>query len=387
MEIPLVCFSHLRWHFVFQRPQHLMTRFAAERPVFFVEEPIGTDGTPGLDVTTHDGVTIVVPRVPPHLSLRRSIDVQRSLLKNFFDHANVDQTMLWFYTPMALPLAEPLLGRSRVVVFDCMDELTGFQGAPAEMAAAEANLLAIADVVFTGGESLYQAKRSRHANVHCFPSAVDQAHFAQAPYMGEPDDQQLIGRPRVGFCGVIDERMDLALVDAVARRLTDMQFVMIGPVAKIDAASLPRLPNVHYLGPKPYAQLPGYFGGWNVAIMPFAHNAATRYISPTKTPEYLSAGVPVVSTSIADVVRPYGANGFVKIADRPEIFCRAIEASLLPEARHAVVQAQPWIRARSWDRTFTEMLAHIEAAKARRVAAARRTEAVASPLRAAASTA
>ncbi|HEX5071072.1 MAG TPA: glycosyltransferase, partial [Vicinamibacterales bacterium] len=341
--------------FVFQRPQHLMTRFAAQRRVFFVEEPVYDGGQPSLDVSEHDGVQVIVARLPRGLSRAESAEVQRAMLDEFLERRALSRPILWFYTPMALPIARSWTTRSAAIVYDCMDELTGFQGAPAELRDAETELFGIADLVFTGGESLYAAKRHLHPHVHAFPSSVDVEHFAQALRMREPGDQQGIRRPRVGFCGVIDERMDLELVRDVARRMRAYQFVMIGPVAKIDPASLPQEPNIHYLGPRPYADLPAYFSGWNVAIMPFAHNAATRFISPTKTPEYLAAGLPVVSTSIADVVRPYGLNGFVKIADRPESFSRAIDACMGSEGRDAVLQSQTWIRARSWDRTFRQM--------------------------------
>src|SRR5690606_28943889 len=103
---------------------------------------------------------------------------------------------------------------------------------------------------------------------------------------------------RIGYAGVIDERIDLVLLDQVARARPDYQFVMLGPIAKIDPATLPQRGNIHYLGSKKYADLPRYLAGWDVAMMPFALNDATRFISPTKTPEYLAAGRRVVSTAI-----------------------------------------------------------------------------------------
>ena len=356
----LICFSHLRWAFVFQRPQHLMTRFARDRRVFFVEEPIFGGDPPRASVTQADGVYVVVPHLPE--DTRASVDAQhamiRKLLAGVLDGYNVAAPIVWFYTPMALPLLHDL--RPSAVVFDCMDELTGFAHAPAGLRELERALLSRADVVFTGGHALYEAKRGLHPNVHPVPSSVDVAHFASGRAGSTPADQRAIARPRIGFCGVIDERMDIGLLEAVAARKPEWQFVMIGPVVKIDPATLPRYANVHYLGMKSYAELPAYLNGWDVAILPFARNDATRFISPTKTPEYLAAGCPVVSTSIRDVVRPYGEGGLVSIADDPAAFVAAIEYALTPAGRAGVQRAQGLLRTMSWDRTFGEMRTQID---------------------------
>lgn len=352
----LICFSHLRWAFVFQRPQHLMTRFARDRRVFFVEEPVFHEGEAQASVTVADGVHVVVPHLPHAMAATPAghADVIRRLLAGVLDGYNVRSPIAWFYTPMALPLLQNV--RPCAVVFDCMDELSGFAHAPAELRGLERALLGRADVVFTGGHALYEAKKGLHQNVHPFPSSVDVAHFASgARGCATPEDQRALARPRVGFCGVIDERMDIALVDEVARRKPEWQFVMIGPVVKIDPATLPRHPNVHYLGMKSYAELPAYLGGWDVAILPFARNDATRFISPTKTPEYLAAGCPVVSTSIRDVVTPYGDGGMVSIADDPDEFVAAIAHAMTPAGRAGVQRAQTLLRNMSWDRTFNDM--------------------------------
>jgi glycosyltransferase involved in cell wall biosynthesis len=255
--------------------------------------------------------------------------------------------------------------RPRGIVYDCMDELSHFDGAPTPMRAREQELFRHADVVFTGGHSLFEAKRPHHPRVHAFPSSVDTAHFAtaRAP-MPEPEDQRGIAHPRLGFFGVIDERMDLPLVAALAQARPDLQLVMIGPVVKIDPSSLPRCPNIHWLGHKSYEELPRYIAGWQVAIMPFARNRATKFISPTKTLEYLAAGKPVVSTSIRDVVRPYGEQGLVRIADDPSAFAGAVDAAVLErataagEARRAACDAV--LAETSWDRTWARMNALVE---------------------------
>jgi UDP-galactopyranose mutase len=261
--------------------------------------------------------------------------------------------VLWYYTPMALAWSRHL--RAAAVVYDCMDELSAFAGASRDLRAREAELLARADLVMTGGASLYEAKRHGHGAVHLFPSSVDVPHFAGARLpQSDPADQADIPRPRLGYFGVVDERMDLELVAGVAAARPAWQLVMVGPTAKIDEASLPRAANIHYLGRKPYEALPAYLAGWDVALLPFAHNEATRYISPTKTPEYLAAGRPVVSTSIRDVVRPYGERGAVRIADGVEAFVAAAgECLAAPHAGRDIADAL--LRGMSWDATWRSM--------------------------------
>jgi UDP-galactopyranose mutase len=209
--------------------------------------------------------------------------------------------------------------------------------------------------VFTGGHSLYEAKRTQHQNVHVFPSSVDASHFGTARYeLGDPEDQAALPRPRLGFFGVIDERMDLELVARIADARPSYHIVMLGPIVKIDPATLPRRPNIHWLGQKEYRQLPQYLSGWDVAIMPFALNEATRYISPTKTLEYLAAGKPVVSTAIQDVVSPYGEQGAVRIADH-DGFVAAIDAALIEPAAKGRHLADSIVSATSWDATWRGM--------------------------------
>jgi glycosyltransferase involved in cell wall biosynthesis len=262
-----------------------------------------------------------------------------------------------------------------VTVYDAMDELTGFLGASPRLAALESELLERADVVFTGGHSLYEAKRHRHANVHAVPSAVENDHFRAARgRLGDPPDQARLGRPRIGWFGVIDERMDLPLLEAIADLRPDWSFVLIGPVVKIHEAALPRRANIHYLGAKPYQELPAYIAGWDVAIMPFARSAATRYISPTKTLEYLAAGRPVVSTSIRDVVTPYGDEGAVAIADTPQAFVAAIEHALASPSRDWLELVDAILARTSWDATWSRMERLMEEASIRVRAEAERAD-------------
>ncbi len=294
---PLICFSHLRWDFVFQRPQHLMTRFARERRVYFFEEPILCDHHRAYleyHPFSEQNVIALRPRIPHWWDEAARQRALSEMLDMLIATQGGGSPVLWFYTPLMFSFARHV--EAAAVVYDCMDELSAFRFAPPDLKARENELLQRADVVFTGGHSLYEANAARHDNIHPFPSSVDVAHFhqARAETVSEPSDQAKIPHPRLGFYGVIDERMDLGLIASVAAARADWQIVMIGPVVKIDPDALPRGPNIHYLGGKDYSALPAYLAGWDVALLPFAINEATRFISPTKTPEYLAAGRPVV---------------------------------------------------------------------------------------------
>jgi len=368
-EPDLVCFSHLRWDFVYQRPQHLLSRCARTRRVFFVEEPIFDNGSMHLEISQRDcGVWVVVPHLPEGLRSEVALGaVKRDLIDRLFAERGIRDYVLWYYTPMALDCTSHL--SPLVTVYDCMDELSAFKGAPAALREREDELFRRADLVFTGGQSLYEAKCDRHPSVHAFPSSIDREHFARARTpTEEPGDQVMLPRPRLGFFGVIDERLDIELLDAVARARPDWQLVMIGPVVKIDPAILPRRDNLHYLGAKSYAELPSYIAGWDLALLPFARNESTRFISPTKTPEYLAAGRPVVSTSIRDVVRPYGDAGLVRIADTPDEFVRAAEVAMAEDAGPDwLARVDKFLTGNSWDETWGQMSRRInEVAAARR---------------------
>lgn len=353
----ILCFSHLRWNFVYQRPQHLLSRCARDRRVFFFEEPL-FDAPDDPHLTTsvdRSGVVAVVPHLRAAEDATANAAALRSLLHGVMAAEHIRPEVLWYYTPMALAFSDHL--DAPVVVYDCMDELSGFAGAPAGLLDAEQALLARAHVVFTGGRSLWEAKRHRHGNIHAFPSSVDVAHFARARTRtgADPEDQASIPRPRLGFCGVIDERFDRELLAGVAALRPAWQFVVIGPIVKIDPATLPRAANIHYLGPKSYDVLPDYLAGWDVALLPFARNDATRYISPTKTPEYLAAGCPVVSTSIRDVVRPYGELRLAHIADDPAAFVAACDLALREDPHERRRTADALLARTSWDATWAAM--------------------------------
>ena len=357
----IICYSHLRWNFVYQRPQHLLSRFASLFRVFFMEEPVYDRADPFMEIQITDGNLIVLtPHLPDHLSHHQKIEAQQELLQQIYSGYEIADHIAWYYTPMALDIADGLPA-PRLIVYDCMDELSGFQNAPPELVSKEARLMEMADIVFTGGNSLYHAKKHLHRNIHSFPSSIDKEHFGAArTSVIEPADQQQIPHPRLGFFGVIDERLDIALLDAIAKERPEWQIIMIGPTVKVDPSTLPKHANIHYLGSKTYQELPLYLAGWDVALLPFAKNASTRFISPTKTPEYLAGGKPVVSTSIEDVVNPYGINGLVLIADEPGDFIARIQELLnIKQNRRWLQIVDRFLASISWDKTWEGMLHQI----------------------------
>lgn len=361
-ENDIVVLSHLRWDFVFQRPQHLLTRAANARRVFFFEEPIvGAREHRSLEISQREGnIWVVQPHLPDGLPHEETVQALMHLLDDLLSECQIKDYVLWYYTPMARSFTRHL--QPSAIVFDCMDELSLFKHAPKELIENEAELMKTADVVFTGGQSLYEAKKDRHHNIHAFPSSIDYLHFCQARRIAkskhEPDDQKDIAHPRMGFYGVIDERFDIELLRDMADARPDWSFILIGPTAKIDPNDLPKNPNIHYLGPKSYQELPAYLAGWDVAMMPFAKNDSTKFISPTKTPEFLAAAKPVVSTSIQDVVRPYGELGLVKIADEAATFIKAaaqcgMDERALPD--DWLEKVDQFLAKNSWDRTWSRM--------------------------------
>ena len=356
----LICFSHLRWDFVFQRPQHLMSRFAREMTVIFWEEPFEIEKreTAYLQVRQADNfpnVRVVTPHLPEGLSDERREEALKRLLDAHVASC-AHPLVVWYYTPMMLPFSRHL--DTSAVVYDCMDELSKFRFAPECLLDLEQELIERADLVFTGGASLYEAKKDRHSNVHCFPSSVDLKHFAKARReLEQPADQAELEHPRLGFYGVIDERFDIDLLREIADMRPDWSFVMVGPVVMIGEDELPRAANIHYVGGKTYDQLPTYLSGWDVALMPFAMNESTQFISPTKTPEYLAGGKPVVSTPVRDVVRSYGHLEGVHIAHDAEGFVRCCDKALQQsrDGGEWLAEADLVLSATSWETTQARM--------------------------------
>ncbi|MBS1815013.1 MAG: glycosyltransferase family 1 protein [Acidobacteria bacterium] len=352
-KLSVLCFCHLRWDFVYQRPQHLLSRCQSLAQVHLWEDPVfaGVQQPELKQTIATEGVRVLTPLIPHGTN---ADEAQRTLLNNYIQQQGLDSFIAWYYTPMALRFSDHLL--PEIVVYDCMDELSAFQGAPPELIAEEQRLFDHADVVFAGGASLYESKRVRHGNVHLYPSSIDFNHFCAArTIQDEPEDQNAIPHPRIGFYGVLDERLDRDLLREIAALRPDWHFIMIGPVVKIREEDLPRAANIHYLGQKSYRELPQYLATWDVAMLPFARNASTRFISPTKTPEYLAAGKPVVSTPIRDVVNIYGEKGLVLIGETPEEFVSAIDAALQNNNEQWKQTVDTFLSETSWDKTFHGM--------------------------------
>lgn len=352
----LLCFSHLRWNFVYQRPQHLMSRYALRAPVYFIEEPVYDKGWQGLQVSTPaKSLRVITPNLSSDLPVMdRELSVA-VMLQEFIKTNRIGEFISWYYSPMALGYSKSLF--PLLTVYDCMDELSSFKFAPPELKERENLLFQMADVVFTGGHTLFELKKLQHDNVYAFPSSIDKEHFQTARLNHtDPADQREIRHPRFGFYGVLDERLNIELVRDLALARPDWHFVFIGPIIKIEEDALPAAANIHYLGAKDYKELPLYLSGWDVAIMPFALNASTKYISPTKTPEYLAGGKPVISTSISDVVNDYGRFDLVRIADTTQDFIQAGEAILNNDNREEwLAEVDKHLADNSWDKTFNQM--------------------------------
>jgi hypothetical protein len=361
----LIVLSHLRWTWVWQRPQHLVARFARSRSraggsVWFVEEPVQEDVTEPV-IRCADGgsgVTRVWLAVPTNLSGPPTLGFDApiaagygTLLREFLSGQAATEGRpaadVLVYTPMAYDLAAALKpGR---LAYDVMDDLASFLDAPEGIRLRQRRLLADADVVFTGGRSLH-ASISAHRKHRCylFPSGVDTAHYASSMRLRRPHSS-----PVAGYVGVLDERLDLGLIADLARLLPDWTIRMVGPVAKIPPHSLPQAPNLEYPGQVRYEQLPAVMAGFDVALMPFALNEATRSISPTKTPEYLAAGLPVVSTRVPDVVADYG--DVVALADDGGQFAAACRVALRETSADRQRRLAAISGRQEWDRIAADM--------------------------------
>ncbi len=352
----LICLSHLRWDFVYQRPQHLLSRFAKNANVYFYEEHVvHSQQSNYLSVSERaENIFVVVPHLSESVDTSQTEAILTQLFDEFIGGFELDDCLFWYYTPMALKFSSK--HKPRLTVYDCMDELLAFKYADPDIAKFEKKLMAKADLVFTGGHSLYEAKKQYHSNIFPFPSSIDKSHFNSAKEIPEAVDQSSIVGPKIGFFGVIDERFDIDLIAQMAEKKPTWQFILIGPVVKIDPEILPRRNNIHYLGQKSYQELPSYLNGWDVALIPFLLNESTRFISPTKTPEYLAASIPVVSTPIRDVVQPYGVKKLVHIYADCEGFISAIKFELERKDRQQWVEkVEHFLENISWDKTQEDM--------------------------------
>ena len=364
VDRPLIVHSHLRWDFVWQRPQQILSRLAEHRPVLYVEEPVFLDDImhPALEISIpHANVFRAIPKLPGRLSedYERGTAEVRALIQEVISPSGelkrlFDNPVQWFYSPFAAPA---MLGafNETAVVYDCMDELAQFRFAHPDLARRERLLLANADVVFTGGYKLYESKKRYHHNVHFFGCGVDVRHFGKARLVDTaiPDDIAALPQPILGYFGVIDERIDYDLIRALAEARRDASIVMVGPVVKVDPATLPQATNIHWLGKRDYSTLPGYVKAFSVCLMPFALNDATEYINPTKTLEYMAAAKPIVSTAVADVVRNFTPVVRVARSHRDFIALAAQSAGYPDQA--LITQGLQKASAAAWDTIVARM--------------------------------
>jgi glycosyltransferase involved in cell wall biosynthesis len=355
----LVVLSHLRWDWVWQRPQHLISRIGEGRRTWFVEEPVPVSdiGEPRLVTSDAGAVTRVWLEVPgndgTHVGFgdfrARGYFAELTLLLGLPGAARD----VWLYTPMALDLALALM--PRLLVYDVMDDLASFAGAEPDLVERQRNALREASVVFTGGRSIHRGVAGVNPRTHLYPSGVDVEHYAPARVLREERDRKV-----AGYVGVIDERLDLGLVAALAATLPDWEVQLVGPVSKIDQSSLPQAANIAYLGKQPYEKLPDVMAGFDVALMPFALNDATRSISPTKTLEYLAAGLPVVSTRVPDVVSDF--SDFVRLEDTGDDFAAACREVVAHDTAERDERLAPVLERYRWDWIADAMAERMSAA-------------------------
>lgn len=352
----ILCFSPSRWNFVYQRPQHLMTRFAQKSRVYYIEDPLFDAEEACYTVQEIEGTQLKV--LTPHLpssSLADPYPALRSLLEQLIMGERIRQYICWYYSPMALQYSAQL--HPLATVYDCIQDVAASQTNTSAARQYEALLFEKADVVFTAGHHLFESHQHLHRNIYSFPNSIDKSHFTPARLtMAEPADQIAIPHPRIGFYGVLDERLNTSLLSDLAGGHPEWQFIFIGPVANAIQGSLPKQSNVHLLGAKEYNELPQYLSGWDVAMIPFALNDGTRYINPAITPEFLAAGKPVVATPVYDIVHPYGKKGLVQIASTTSDFARAIEKALqLKKDTRWLGKVDRFLSNISWDKTFRQM--------------------------------
>ena len=379
-SLPIVVHSHLRWDFVWQRPQQILGRLARQHRIAFVEEPMFHEEATRLDITEPAANVVRIVPMLRHGQFEgtdaQCAEILPHLQRAFREHpllaGRFERVVHWFYSPSVAPA---FLGKfdTAVVVYDCMDELSMFRYAPADLVDREATLLAAADVVFTGGYRLFTRKSALHGNVHFYGCGVDADHYARAQRADTsvPADVADLPHPMLGYFGVIDERLDYELIDQLAAAFENGSVVMIGPVAKVDPATLPRRANLHWLGQRAYDDLPAYVKAFDACLMPFALNEATENINPTKTLEYMAAGKPVVSTAVADVVRNF--TPIVQVAGSPaEFIDLAVQACVAPDAA-LIAAGIERARAATWEMMVEAMRGHMLAAvEARRAVSPQR---------------
>lgn len=359
----LIVFSHFRWNFIFQRPQHILSRQSKHRRVYYFEDPLyGLTEEPKIQVKeTSENVLIVTPYLPSRTDPQRTNQILTRLIDELIYDEEILDFSLWYYDPLALGFSRHLLPQN--IIFDCMDELFSHNQPNSELLKElETELIYKSDLIFMNGHTLYQSKKHLHKNIHFLPSSIDLHHFSQARHrLTEPDDQVYIPHPRIGFYGVIDQRVDLELIQKIAEQRPSYQFIIVGPIINIDSKRLPLQNNIHFLGKKDYDTLPLYIAGWDCTIMPYYLNEYTQYTSPAKTLELLAAGKPIVSTPLPDIIYPYQKEKIVHTADTPENFIAKIDLAMNEKTDPSWIdRVESYLEDNNWDSIFNRM-AELEA--------------------------
>lgn len=366
---PIVVHSHLHWDWVWQRPQQFLSRISHRHSVLFVQEPIAVEGlaAPRARIREAEGLpnlTVLALEFPrPLIAAREACDdAQYRLVREALTGSlgrKFARPVQWFYDPMAVV---PFAGKmeERAVVYDCMDQLSQFRGAPPELIRRERELLNLADVVFAGGPKIHKAKRLVNTNCHCYGCGVDVKHFGRAAAASTsiPDDLSALPGPRLGYFGVVDERMDYELVAALADAHPEWSVVIIGPWTKVDPGTFPQRANLHWFGGRDYQQLPNYVKGFDVCLMPFAINEATEFINPTKALEYMAAARPIVSTAIEDVVLQF--SDVVHVAHNRDGFIQACEEAVQRPDQQRIARGRELASGNSWEEIVDRLEGHIE---------------------------
>lgn len=372
---PILVHSHLRWDWVWQRPQQFLSRFAKSHPILFVEEPMPVEGLrkPRAVLREESSVpnlTVLRTEFPPAmLANRETLDAEqkRLVLATLAGPlgAIFERPVQWFYDPMAtISFAGQM--NERAIVYDCMDQLSQFRGAPPELIRRERELLSVADVVFAGGPKIWKAKRESNSNCHSYGCGVDVHHFGKAREQNTeiPADLACMPGVRLGFFGVVDERMDYELLSALASAHPEWSLAIIGPACKVDPAGFPKHPNLHFLGGRDYEQLPAYVKGLDVCLMPFAMNEATEFINPTKALEYMATARPIVSSAVEDVVLQF--SDVVSIARSHTEFIAMCERAVHEPDPGQIARGVNLAKRNSWEAIVVQMEAHIADALVKR---------------------
>jgi UDP-galactopyranose mutase len=356
MGIDLICFSDLSWNTDFKRAEQLMTKFAKQQRVFFLEDlvEVETEHPFLLGNTLSGGVKIYIPHLPIGLPKNKIDETIKFLLDELIAKENIINFISWYYNPMALAYSQHL--KAKCIIYDCIKEVSLIKNPDAELMKLESDLLKNADLVFTDGITLYEQKKNKSSNIYTIISSIDREHFAKCTSTPDPIDQAGIPHPRLGYYGVINNQLDLDLLSSIADNLCEWQFIILATEDIFEMENSPKQSNVHFLGKKQYKDLPCYLSGWDVVMLPFAKNETTKFLSPTITSESLAAGKPIVSTSIKCVVHPFGEQGLVYLADNSESFAENAKiAYISKENLDWKMKADHFLNENSWENTWKKM--------------------------------